>query len=187
MSFKTSYKTINYQTNLPYNCIYYVPGKDDELLDEVELGLLPPEKGFKRVQFLVTLDDLAKTQGIKFRFFLVRPENLSDSALEQLDVASREQMLEFRKHFPVSEHSYFLVHLLPKWDDISECPDTDSDTLLVGVPDNNDPSYPLEFAKIAAHANFKQMMGMTEEEYELQEEVEKQMQEYEKKILEERA
>ena len=173
MSFKTSYKTVNYQTNLPYNCIFYVPGKDDELLDEVELGLLPPEKGFKRVQFLVTLDDLAKIQGFKYRFFLVQPENLSDSALEKLEVASREQMLEFRKHLPVSEHSYFLVHLLPEWDDSSECPDTDCDTLLVGVPDNNDPSNSLEFAKIAARVNFKQMMGMTEEEYELQEETEK--------------
>ena len=175
MSFKTSYKTVDYQTNLPYNCIYYVPGKDDELLDEVVLGLVPPEKGFSRMSFRFSLIELEDIQGFEFHFCLVRPENLSDSALEKLDVASREQMLEFRKHFPVSEHSYFLVHLLPEWDDISESPDTESDTLLVGVPDNNDPSNPLAFAKIAAQTNFKQMMGMTEEEYERREEAEKQM------------
>ena len=35
MSFKTSYKTVDYQTNLPYNCIYHVSRKDEALSEEV--------------------------------------------------------------------------------------------------------------------------------------------------------
>ena len=73
--------------------------------------------------------------------------------------------------FPVMENGYFLVHLMPERDVVSQSEGTAYDTLLLGIPDETKPSNLITFAKIAAEANFNRITGMTDEKYSSDDEV----------------
>ena len=177
--FEIRYKTVRYPTNLPYNCIFYVPGKNEVLCEEI-LQVLDRTKEPSKFQLLRDKMSQQEIQGFWFNFCLVRPEDFSEA---EKDGNPKTLVLNILKDiFPVEEYGYFVVHLLPEKADVNKDADSGFDTLLLGTPDTELPIDPMAFAHIAAHENFQRMMGMTLKEYETREEAEKQIREYEKMI-----
>ena len=159
---QTEYKTVRFNTNLPYNCIYYFQITDANLqlpeLDEYDLNAhyVRQVQGFPfHIQTISSLS-LEKRRWVK------------DGLLDSSDKGERADYLLYglREVFPQKDHSYFLVRLLPPTSDTDSGCDDGSDTFLMAEVGKG--MYELaagEFAAMAAKENFERMTDMPYTKY----------------------
>ena len=115
--------TIRFNTNLPYNCIYYIYGNQN-----VKTDILSERIDNKYV---------SKLQGFSFQLQKIERESLTENALRQENciapdtnpALTEDIMQTLQQIFPKSELGCFVVRLLPYHDQLD---DNYVDTLFIG-------------------------------------------------------
>ena len=149
--------TIRFNTNLPYNCIYYIYGNQN-----VKTDILSEKIDNKYV---------SKLQGFTFQLQKIERESLTENALRQENciapdtnpALTEDIMQTLQQIFPKSELGCFVVRLLPYHDQLD---DNYVDTLFIGETIMSHGKYDLySFADNAAQENFERMTGIPFSDY----------------------
>lgn len=153
----THHNIIRFNTQLPYNCIFYISGKM-----KVDNISLPNE---------IDNDYISRLQDFNFHFQKIQGDSLTDEKLrkEKLIASdtnpdlSEDIALTLRKIFPKSDFGCYVVRLLPFHDQLD---DSYIDDLLVGEVILQHDKYDAQnFALEAAQQNFERMTGIPFSDY----------------------
>lgn len=151
------YNIIRFNTNLPYNCVYYIYDSEKS-----ENFTLPDRYASEYVN---------KVQGFTFHFQKVNYESLTEEMLlkEKCIAPNTGRALTddiirtLRKIFPKSEHGCFIVRLLPYRDNDN---DNEADTFMIGEIANESSRHDAElFIRKVAKQNSERMTGLTYSHY----------------------